>query len=36
MMGFELFGSRVDPEEVGRRAAKQAVTCCTPSPARRG
>lgn len=25
MMGFELFGTRVDPEDVGKRAAEQAV-----------
>ena len=32
MMGFELFGSRVDPEDVGRRAAKQAVTMLHAEP----
>ena len=32
MMGFELFDSRVDPEEVGRRAAKQAVTMLHAEP----
>ncbi len=32
MMGFELFDGRVDPEEVGRRAAKQAVTMLHAEP----
>ena len=32
MMGFELFGSRVDPEDVGRRAARQAVTMLHAEP----
>ena len=32
MMGFELFGSRVNPEDVGRRAAKQAVTMLHAEP----
>lgn len=32
MMGFELFDTRVDPEDVGRRAAKQAVTMLHAEP----
>ena len=32
MMGFELFGDRVDPEDAGRRAARQAVTMLHAEP----